>query len=173
MTAILSYLGKVPVVGQRCFIAPTASVIGDVVLGDDSSVWFATVLRGDDGWIRIGKRTNIQDGSVVHVTGGRANTTVGDEVTIGHRAVIHGCTIEDGCLIGMGAVILDEAVIGEGSVVGAGAVVTPRTRIPPRSMVLGTPGRVVRPLHEHELAMGRLGAAAYLELSRNYLGGEG
>lgn len=170
MTQRIAFQGNVPVVGERCFIAPTATLIGDVSIGEESSVWFGCVVRGDVGWIRIGKRTNIQDLTTIHVTGGLANTTVGDEVTIGHRAVIHGCTVEDGCLIGMGSVVLDGAVIGAGSVVGAGAVVTPGTRIPPHSMVLGTPGRVVRPLHPHELDMGRLGAAAYLELSRLYLG---
>lgn len=172
MPIILPFQGKVPLVGARCYVAPGAALIGDVVLGDESSVWFSAVLRGDDGFIRVGKRSNIQDGTVVHVTSMRANTTIGDEVTIGHRAVIHGCTIEDGCLIGMGAVVLDDAVVGEGSVVGAGAVVTPRTRIPPRSMVLGTPARVVRPLRDAELSMGRDGAAAYLALSSEYLGGE-
>lgn len=158
-------------VGAGCFIAPTATLIGDVVLGEHSSVWFGCVLRGDVGFIRIGKRTNIQDLTTIHVTGGLANTMVGDDVTVGHRAVLHGCTVEDGCLIGMGAVVLDGAVVGAGSIVGAGAVVTPGTRIAPGSMVLGTPGRVVRPLHPHELEMGRLGAAAYVELSRSYLAG--
>ncbi|MBM4360161.1 MAG: gamma carbonic anhydrase family protein [Deltaproteobacteria bacterium] len=172
MSIVLPFQGKRPIVGERCYVAPGAALVGDVVLGDESSVWFSAVLRGDDGYIRVGRRTNIQDGTVVHVTSKRWNTTIGDDVTIGHRAVIHGCTIEDGCLVGMGAVILDDAVIGANSVVGAGAVVTPRTKIPPGSMVLGTPARVARPLREEELFMGRFGAAAYLELCREYLGGE-
>lgn len=172
MRQFIAFEGKSPVLGAGCFVAPTATLIGDVTIGDESSVWFGCVLRGDVGWIRVGKRTNIQDVTVVHVTGGNWNTTIGDEVTVGHRAVVHGCTVEDGCLIGMGSVILDGAVIGEGSVVGAGAVVTPGTIVPPRSMVLGTPAKIVRPLKDHELYLGRAGAAAYLEMSRSYLGGQ-
>ena len=170
MKNVLPFQDKLPLLGERCYVAPTATVIGDVVLGDDASVWFGCVLRGDVGFIRVGKRTNIQDLTVVHVTGGGADTVIGDDVTIGHRAIIHGCTVGDGCLIGMGAILLDGCVIGEGSVVGAGSVVTPGTQIPPRSMVFGAPGRVARPLREHELEMGKLGGLAYLELSKIYRG---
>ncbi|MBM4374662.1 MAG: gamma carbonic anhydrase family protein [Deltaproteobacteria bacterium] len=171
MSSVISFEGKSPVLGAGSYVAPNATLIGDVAIGDESSVWFGCVLRGDVGWIRVGKRTNIQDLTVVHVTGGNLNTTIGDEVTIGHRAVVHGCTVEDGCLIGMGSVILDGAVIGEGSVVGAGAVVTPGTIVPPRSMVLGTPAKIVRPLRDHELFLGRAGAAAYLQMAQSYLRG--
>ena len=124
MQKLISFEGTVPKLAERVFIAPTARVIGDVEIGEESSVWFGSIVRGDVGWIRIGKRTNIQDMTTVHVTGGTANTTIGDDVTIGHRAIVHGCTVGDGCLIGMGAVIMDNAVVGEGSVIGAGAVVT-------------------------------------------------
>jgi carbonic anhydrase/acetyltransferase-like protein (isoleucine patch superfamily) len=164
-----AFAGKTPAIGEGVFLAATACVIGDVTIGADSSIWFGTVVRGDVGWIRIGRRTNVQDLTMVHVTGGLANTTIGDDVTIGHRAILHGCTVEDGCLIGMGAIVMDEAVIGAGSLVAAGALVTPGTRVPPRSLVLGSPAKVVRPLRADEARMGIDGAARYLELSRSYL----
>jgi carbonic anhydrase/acetyltransferase-like protein (isoleucine patch superfamily) len=166
---VRGFAGKLPMIAEGVSLAPTAVVIGDVVIGEGSSIWFGTVVRGDVGWIRIGKRTNIQDLTVVHVTGGLANTTIGDEVTVGHRAILHGCTVEDGCLIGMGAIVMDEAVIGEGSLVGAGALVTPGTKVPPRSLVLGSPARVIRPLKDEEARMGREGAARYCELAAAYL----
>ncbi len=168
---VLAFGGKVPVIGEGVYLAPTAVVIGDVTIGEGSSVWFGTVVRGDVGWIRIGKRTNVQDLTMVHVTGGLANTTIGDEVTIGHRAILHGCVIEDGCLIGMGAIVMDEAVVGEGSLVGAGALVTPGTKIPPRSLVLGSPAKVIRPLRDEEARLGPHGVAVYLDLARSYRSG--
>jgi carbonic anhydrase/acetyltransferase-like protein (isoleucine patch superfamily) len=170
MTAPLlrAYRGKRPVLGREIFVAPTAVVIGDVVLGDEASLWFGTILRGDVGSIRVGKRTNIQDLSIVHVTGGEADTVIGEEVTVGHRVVVHGCTIEDGALVGMGSVLLDGCVIGEGSVVGAGAVVPPGTKIPPRSLVLGVPARVVRPATDAEARLGRDGAERYVALAARY-----
>jgi gamma-carbonic anhydrase len=171
MAQILPFGGKLPVIGAGVYVAPNAVVIGDVTLGDESSVWFGCVVRGDVGWIRIGKRTNIQDVSVVHVTGGLANTTIGDDVTVGHRAILHGCTVGDGCLVGMGATVMDNAVVGEGSLIGAGALVTPGTRIPPRSLVLGAPAKVVRPVKDHEAKMGIVGAEHYVALARAYLSG--
>lgn len=165
----LAFAGKAPELGNRVYLAPTAMVIGDVVIGQCSSIWFGTVVRGDVGFIRIGKRTNIQDLSMVHVTGGVANTTIGDEVTVGHRAILHGCVVQDACLIGMGAIVMDGAVIGEGSLVAAGAVVTPGTNVPPRSLVLGAPAKVIRPLSDDEARMGRDGAARYVELAGAYL----
>ncbi|MSP25827.1 MAG: gamma carbonic anhydrase family protein [Myxococcales bacterium] len=168
MKHILTYRGSSPILAGGVYIASTAVVAGDVTLGEDASIWFGSIVRGDVGFVRIGKRTNIQDLSVIHVSGGRANTTIGDEVTVGHRVILHGCTIEDGCLIGMGAIVLDGAIVGEGSLVGAGAVVTPGTRIPPRSLVLGSPARVVRPVEDDEALMGRAGAAHYVELAREY-----
>ncbi len=171
MTQILAFGGKLPVIGAGVYLAPGAAVIGEVILGDASSVWFGCVVRGDVGWIRIGKRTNIQDLSVVHVTGGLANTTIGDEVTVGHRAILHGCTVGDACLIGMGATVMDNAVVGEGSLVGAGALVTPGTRIAPRSLVLGVPAKVVRPVNDREAKLGVIGAEHYVALARAYLSG--
>jgi carbonic anhydrase/acetyltransferase-like protein (isoleucine patch superfamily) len=165
---VQAFRGKTPRLGERVFLADGAVVIGEATLGDDASLWFHSVVRADVGWIRIGKRTNVQDLSVIHVTGGAANTEIGDQVTIGHRAVLHGCRVEDGCLIGIGAVVLDGAVVGEGSVIGAGAVVTPGTRIPPRSLVLGCPAKVVRPASDAEARMGVEGAEHYVELAESY-----
>jgi len=163
--------GKRPQIGRGVFLAETCAVIGDVVIGDDSSIWYATVVRGDVMAIRVGARSNIQDGTVVHVTSGKFGTTIGDDVTIGHGAIVHACTVEDGCLIGMGSTILDGARIGRGSLVGAGALVTPGTVIPPGSLVLGAPARVKRPLNAAEREQIATGAAHYVELARRYLAG--
>ena len=168
MTGALGFGGVHPTLGQGVYIAPTGYVIGDVHLGDECSLWFGAICRGDVGWIRVGKRTNIQDGAVVHVTGGKANTTIGSEVTIGHRAVVHGCRIEDGCLIGMGSIVMDDARVGEGSIVAAGAVVAPRFHVPPGSIVAGVPAKVVRQATEQERTMGRLGAQRYVGLAARY-----
>jgi gamma-carbonic anhydrase len=174
MTALLrSHAGKRPQIGRGVFLAETCVLIGDVVVGDESSVWYSTVLRGDVMSIRIGARTSMQDGTVVHVTSERFGTTVGDDCTIGHGVILHGCTIEDQCLIGMRSTILDGARIGRGSLVGAGALVTPGTDIPPGSLVLGMPARVVRPVNPKERAQIEYGAAHYVELARRYLAGEG
>ena len=170
MATILPYRNVLPRLGQRVLVVDSAVVIGDVQLGDDSSVWYGTVLRGDVGAIRVGRRTNLQDMACVHVTGGLSDAVIGDEVTVGHRAVLHSCTVGDGCLIGIGSILLDGASVGEGSVVGAGALVPPNMQIPARSFVLGCPAKVLRPAREHEIAMGRQGAAGYVELAREYLG---
>jgi gamma-carbonic anhydrase len=166
---IRAHAGKRPQLGRGVFLAETAVVIGDVVVGDEASIWYGTVLRGDDMPIRIGARTNVQDGTIVHVTGGAFGTTIGDDCTIGHAAIIHACTIEDGCLIGMGSIILDGARIGCGSLVGAGALVTPGTDIPPGSLVLGSPARVKRPINDKEREQIAYGAPHYVELARRYL----
>jgi carbonic anhydrase/acetyltransferase-like protein (isoleucine patch superfamily) len=174
MTAVVrSFGGKRPQLGREVFLAETCALIGDVVIGDASSIWYGAVLRGDMYPIRIGARTNLQDGTIVHITGGQFATAIGDDCTVGHAAIIHGCTIEDRCLIGMGATILDGAVIGAGSLVGAGALVTPGTVIPPRSLVLGAPGRVVRPVNPKEREQIEYGAEHYVELARRYLAGDG
>lgn len=157
-----------PRIAEDVFIAPHATVAGDVELGPGSSVWFGTVIRGDVFPIRIGARTNVQDNSVIHVTTDRHATIIGDEVTIGHRAILHGCTVESRCLIGMGAIVMDRAVIGEGSIVGAGALVTEGTIVPPGSLVLGAPARVKRPLTEDERAQLASSAAHYVEIARNH-----
>jgi len=174
MAAIIrSYAGKHPRIGNGVFLAETCAVIGDVAIGDESSVWYSAVLRGDVMAIRIGARTSMQDGTIVHVTTGRFGTTVGDDCTIGHGVILHACTVEDSCLIGMGATILDGARIGRGSLVGAGALVTPGTDIPPDSKVLGMPARVVRKVNEQEKAQIEYGATHYVELARRYLAGDG
>jgi carbonic anhydrase/acetyltransferase-like protein (isoleucine patch superfamily) len=174
MSAIVrGYAGKHPRIGHGVFLAETCAVIGDVVIGDESSIWYSTVLRGDVMSIQIGARTSMQDGTVVHVTSERFAATVGNDCTIGHGVILHGCTVEDECLIGMGSTILDGARVGRGSLVGAGALVTPGTDIPPGSLVLGMPARVVRPINPKERAQIEYGAAHYVELARRYLAGEG
>jgi len=148
-------------------------VIGEVEIGEETSIWYGTVIRGDVMPIRIGARTSVQDNTVVHVTAGRFGTTIGSDCTIGHGAIIHACTVEDFCLIGMGSVILDGARIGRGSLVGAGALVTPGTDIPPDSLVIGSPAKVKRPINEREREQIVYGAAHYVELTRRYLAEDG
>jgi carbonic anhydrase/acetyltransferase-like protein (isoleucine patch superfamily) len=143
--------GTRPKLGRDVFIAPNATVIGDVELGDESGVWFGAVLRGDYYPIRVGARTNIQDNSVVHITAEQAETRIGDDVTVGHAAIIHGCTIGDRCLIGMGSIVLDGVVIGDDCFVAAGSLVTPGTHIPAQSFVMGRPAKVVRPASDKEI----------------------
>ncbi|HEY2511128.1 MAG TPA: gamma carbonic anhydrase family protein [Polyangiaceae bacterium] len=166
--AIYEYQGIRPVLGSRVFVAPNAAVIGDVHLGDESSVWYGVTVRGDSYPIRVGARTNIQDGSVVHVTGGKAATTIGDDVTIGHLALVHGCTIGNRCLIGMGSVVLDGAEVGDECLVAAGSLVAPRTKIPPRSMVMGRPARAVRALTDADLEMILSAGRVYVEGARTF-----
>lgn len=161
------YLGSVPQVARSAYLAPTAAVVGRVELADEVSVWPGCVLRGDVNRIVVGARSNVQDGTVVHV-GDADEAWIGADVVIGHRAVIHGCRVEDAVLVGIQATILDGAVIGQGSVIGAGAVVTAGTRIPPRSLVLGVPGRVVKELSASDEAFHRALAAKYTRVAHNY-----
>lgn len=170
---VLPFENRMPVIEAGAWVAPGAVVVGDVTLGTDTSVWYSCVLRGDVNAIRIGCRSNVQDGAVLHVTRDRFDTIVGDEVTIGHRAVVHGCRVGDGALIGIGAIVLDGAVIGEGALVGAGAVVTPGSTVPPRTLVVGTPARVVRTLEDDEIALQRERALQYVELAREHAGSVG
>jgi carbonic anhydrase/acetyltransferase-like protein (isoleucine patch superfamily) len=170
MPLVRPYGDATPDVARAAFIAPGAAVIGQVVLGEDASIWYHTTVRGDVNWIRIGRRTNIQDGSVVHVDHGRWPTQVGDEVTVGHRVILHGCTVEDLCLIGMGAILLNDVVVGTGSLIAAGAVVLEGTRIPPRSLVAGVPAKIRRSLEEAVLADFRASAAHYVELAHAHSG---
>lgn len=165
---IRPYKGVLPRIGERVFLAENASIIGDVEIGDDSSIWYGTVVRGDVHYIRIGQRTNIQDNCVVHVTNGVWPTTVGDDVSIGHGVIVHGCTIARGCLIGMGSILLDGCVIGEEALIGAGAVVPEGMEVPPRSLVLGVPGKVRRELTEAELDRVRKNSRYYLEYKETY-----
>lgn len=168
---ILTFKDAVPRLGPGVYVAPTAAVIGDVVMGKGSSIWFGAVARGDSHSIRIGEDTNIQDGSMLHVTGDFFPLTIGSEVTIGHRAVVHGCTIGDRVLIGMGAVILDGAEIGSESVVAAGAVVAEGAKFPPRSLLMGIPARKVRDIADSEVSRILEGAKTYRNTTAEYLAG--
>jgi carbonic anhydrase/acetyltransferase-like protein (isoleucine patch superfamily) len=143
---IRSYKSKRPVIAGSAYIDAACVIIGDVVIGEDSSVWPLCVMRGDVNYIRIGARTNIQDGSILHVMKDEYPLILGDDITVGHSVTLHGCTIESRCLIGMRATILNGVVVGEGSIVAAGTLLTERTIIPPRSLVVGSPGKVKRQL---------------------------
>ena len=141
-----------PRVHASVFIDQSAQVIGDVAIGEESSVWMNAVVRGDVHWIRIGRRSNVQDGTVVHVQNGTHPTTIGDDVTVGHAAVVHGCTVGDRVLVGMGAILLNGATIGEDSIVAAGSLCTEESKFPPRSLIMGSPAKVKRPLTDDEVA---------------------
>ncbi len=171
MAVIRTFGDKAPVIGTGVFAAETAAIIGDVVIGDRSSIWYGAVLRGDVFHIRVGEETSIQDNSVLHVTSGQHATIVGNRVTVGHSVTLHGCTVGDLCVVGMGATVLDEAVIGSRCIVGAGALVTPRTVIPEGHLAVGAPARVKRPLTEAELASLDDSANHYVELAERYLAG--
>lgn len=157
-----------PVVGERVFIAPSAHVTGEIEIGDDVSFWFHSVARGDVNWIKIGARSNIQDGSVLHVSHETHPLTVGRNVVVGHAAVLHGCTIEDGVLIGIGARVLDGAVVETGAQVGAGSLVAPGHRIPAGQLALGVPARPARPLRPEESAAIVAIAERYVRLKESY-----
>jgi len=166
---ILSHKGRLPLVDPSAFVEQTAAVIGDVTIGAESSIWFNVVIRGDVNSISIGRRTNIQDGSVVHVTRGTHPTSIGDEVTVGHNVTLHGCTIGDRCLIGIGATVLDGAQVGPEAMIGAGSVVSPGTVIPSRTLALGIPARPKRELTPDEIAHLSVSAANYCEYMVDYL----
>ena len=170
MSVILAYDGRAPRLAPDAWIAPGAVVVGDVEIGAGSSIWFQTVVRGDVSRIRIGARTNVQDHSMVHVTGGTHPTEIGDDVTVGHRVVLHGCTVRDRCLVGIGAIVLDGAVIEEEAMVGAGALVPPGMVVPSGKLVLGAPARVKRDLTAEERAFFRSSAARYAALAARYRG---
>ncbi len=162
------FRGTHPRLGHRVWLAPSATVTGDIELGDDVSFWFQTVARADVHWIRIGEGTNVQDGAILHVSHGTHPLSIGRGVVIGHGAIVHGCTIEDGALIGIGAKVLDGAVIEAGAQVGAGAVVAPGMRVPAGSLVMGIPARVKRTLSEEEVAgIGEI-RDRYIELKEEY-----
>ena len=165
---LLPHKGVSPRLHPSVFVADGARIIGDVEIGEASSVWFNTVIRGDILPIRIGRRTNVQDGCILHTKDGFP-LTVGDEVTFGHAAIAHGCTIGDLCLLGIGCVVLDGAVIGRGSVVGSGAVVPPGTVVPPNSLVMGVPGRVVKDLGPGSGEKNRAFSDSYVRYARSYL----
>ena len=162
------YRGRLPVVHASAFVDDSAQVIGDVEIGEDSSIWMTVVVRGDVNVIRIGRRTNIQDGTIVHVMHDTHPTRIGDEVTVGHGAIIHGCTIHDRVLVGMGAIVLNGATIGADSIVAAGALVVEGATIPPRSLVMGSPGKVKRTLTDAEVASIREYAENYVRYKQDY-----
>jgi carbonic anhydrase/acetyltransferase-like protein (isoleucine patch superfamily) len=166
---LIEYKGKRPTLGVRVFIAEGAIIVGDVVIGDHSSVWFNSVVRGDVDIIRIGTHTNIQDGSVLHVMRNQYPLILHDFVTVGHGAMLHGCEIESHCLIGMRATILNNVKVGQHSIVGAGALITEGTVIPPRSLVLGLPARVKRELSDAEVQNIDEYARRYYQYKETYL----
>jgi carbonic anhydrase/acetyltransferase-like protein (isoleucine patch superfamily) len=167
---IRSYRGRMPQIAASAYIAPEAVVIGDVTIGEHASVWPCTVIRGDVNWIRIGARTNIQDGSVLHGMTGEFPVLLGDNITVGHGTVLHGCTIESRCLIGMGSIILNGAKVGAGTIIAAGTLVPEGTVIPPGSLFMGHPGKFRRALTAEDQAAIDAYAARYVEYKEIYRG---
>ena len=165
---IRSYRGRTPQIPASAYIDPDAVIIGDVTIGEHSSVWPGVVVRGDVNWIRIGARTNIQDGSVLHVMKDTHPLVVGDAVTIGHGVILHGCTIESNVLIGMGSILLNGAKIGSGSIVAAGTLVPEGAVVPPGSLFMGHPGKLRRALTPEDQASIEAYAARYIEYSETY-----
>ena len=162
------YRGILPRVHPTAYIDESAQVIGDVEIGEESSVWMSAVVRGDVHWIRIGRRSNVQDGTVIHVMNQTHPTTIGDNVTIGHAAVLHGCTIDDQCLIGMGAIVLNGVRVGAGSIVAAGSLLVENMQVPPRSLVMGSPARVRRTLGDADVAEIQMYADRYVSYRLDY-----
>lgn len=167
---VREFEGKKPRIGERVFLAENAAVIGDVEIGNDCSIWYGTTIRGDVNLIRIGARTNIQDNCTLHVTHQQWPTLVAEEVTVGHGAIVHGCTVHRGALIGMGSRVLDGAVVGESALVGAGALVPEGMNVPPRTLVVGVPARVKRPLTDEELTRLEQSWRNYVQYKEKYLG---
>ncbi len=163
------YRGQLPRIHPSAFIDDSAQVIGDVEIGEDSSVWMCVVIRGDVNRIRIGRRSNVQDGTIVHVMKDTHPTVIGDDVTVGHAAVVHGCTIEDRCLIGMGAILLNGVTVGTGSIVAAGTLLPEGMRVPPRSLVMGAPGKVRRTLSDADLDEIQMYADRYVAYRLDYM----
>lgn len=166
---LMSYKGKWPVIHETVFAVDSAVIIGDVEIGEYSSIWFNAVVRGDVHYIRIGARTNVQDNSTLHVTNDTFPLNIGSDVTIGHNVTLHGCTIRDRCLIGMGAILLDGSEIGEDSIIGAGTLVKEGMKVPSGSLVVGLPGRVVRQLRPEEIAKNKKSALNYIEYAKNFM----
>lgn len=165
---LLPYKRTMPKIASNAFIAPNATIIGDVSVGAESGIWFNCVLRGDVNKIIIGKRTNIQDGSVVHVSGLGKGTHIGNDVTVGHMALIHACTLEDGCFVGMNATVMDDCIVETGSVVAAGALVAPGRRVLAGQVWGGTPARQLRDIRDTDLEMIRYTVPRYVELAHQY-----
>lgn len=165
---ILPYQGTLPTIAPDVYVAPNATVIGDVVIGAGTSIWFNCVIRGDVHEIRIGERTNVQDGTIIHVTAGGNGTYIGSDITIGHGAILHACTLGDGCFIGMGAIVLDGAVVEAGAMVAAGAVVTPGKRVKTGELWGGNPAKLLRELSEKDKGFFAVNAVNYVALSQRY-----
>ena len=152
MPVILPVKGVLPSFGNDCFIAPNATIVGDVVMGNDCSVWFNAVLRGDVNIIRIGNKVNVQDGAIIHCTYLKAATIIGNNVSIGHNAIVHGCVIEDNVLIGMGAIVMDNVLVGSNSIIAAGAVVLENTQVEPGSIYAGVPAKKVKDISQEMIS---------------------
>ena len=165
------YDGVSPTFAEGVFIADTAAVLGDVTLGEEASVWYGAVLRGDVMPIRVGRRSNLQDGAVVHATTLISSTVVGDDCTVGHRAILHGCALGDRVLVGMGAIVLDNAAVGDDTVIAAGSLVPPRAKLAGGFVYMGSPARRVRPLRDDDRAMIAAGWQSYVELARRHAAG--
>jgi carbonic anhydrase/acetyltransferase-like protein (isoleucine patch superfamily) len=166
---LMPYDGIVPTLGRDAYVAPNAVVIGDVVLGDRASIWFNCLVRGDGNYIRIGAETNLQDGTIIHISTNNGPTIIGERVTVGHGAIIHACTIEDDTMIGIGAIVLDKAVIERGAVVAAGAVVPPGKVVKAGEMWSGVPAQFTRKTKDSEIKFIARNAAHYVELAGTYL----
>ncbi len=170
---IRPFRGKSPEIDPSAFVEDSAQVIGDVVIGPRSSVWFNSVVRGDVHWIRIGAETNIQDLSVLHVLNGRCPLVLGDRVSVAHSVTLHGCTVGNGSLVGIGSVVMDDVEIGEDCLIAAGSLVTPGTKIPSRSLVMGSPAKVKREIGPAELEIIRRTPSNYVEYAKAYLADRG
>lgn len=164
---VKAFAGKTPVIDEKAFIAENATIIGDVTIGEGSSIWYSAVLRGDMCGITIGKNSNIQDNATVHV-GMKDPAVIGNGVTVGHNALVHGATIGDNVLVGMGSVVLDGAVIGENSIIAAGAVVTAKTVIPPNSLAAGVPASVIKEVSPQQVMGNKMNAMGYTTLASKY-----
>ncbi len=168
MPRILPYKGVMPKIADDAYIAPGAVIIGDVEIGSESNVWFGCVIRGDVNHIRIGKRTNIQDGTVIHVTRKTGPTIIGDNITIGHSVLLHACTLEDDCFVGMHSTVMDDAVVESYGMVAAGAIVTPRKRVLKGQIWGGNPAKYLRDMKPEETDFISISAQNYVDLSREY-----
>ena len=165
---ISSFNNIAPKIAPTVFVADDAIIIGDVEIGEEASVWFGSIIRGDVNFIRIGARTNIQDGTIIHVSSKTHSTVLEENITVGHRVTLHGCHVESGCLIGIGAILMDGVRVGANSLVAAGSLLTPGTQIPPNSLVMGAPAKVKRELTSEELAYLDKSWRNYVELKDHY-----
>ncbi len=167
--SVLPFKNKIPKISPDCFVAPNSTIIGDVEIDSQSSIWFGTVIRGDVFHIRIGCKTNIQDNSVIHVTTNKHPTLIGNQVTVGHSAILHGCTINDNVLVGIGSILMDKTEIGEWSIIAAGSVVKQGTKIPSGKLWGGLPAKEIRNIDKKEIDWIKELSSNYMELSKEYL----